>query len=157
MVDNHYRTLQIKRNASSEDIRRAYRKLAKKLHPDKNGGDKVFEARFKELLEAYVVLSDPAGRDRYDSEYDRFFYKTTRTSPPYSREVALWLTKWYCMLPGVAGMVVVIGLRMRGYVKTIKQELVIALMSAGAVSVVALWVSLIIKVFGEMPGEGGAF
>ncbi|WP_119304399.1 DnaJ C-terminal domain-containing protein [Dongia deserti] len=61
-----YRVLGVTRNASDEEIKRAYRKLAKKLHPDLNPGDKKVEAQFKETTAAYDFLSDPEKRRKYD-------------------------------------------------------------------------------------------
>src|SRR5712692_1617657 len=61
-----YEILGVKREASQEEIRRAYRKLAKRHHPDLNPGDKAAEARFKTISVAYDLLSDPAKRARYD-------------------------------------------------------------------------------------------
>ena len=63
---DYYEVLGIKRDASEAQIRQAYRKLARKFHPDVNPGDKVAEDRFKELNEANEVLSDPEKRKRYD-------------------------------------------------------------------------------------------
>src|SRR5215211_8196459 len=63
---DYYKTLGVERNASEEDIRKAYRKLAMQYHPDRNPNDKQAEERFKEINEAYQVLSDPKKRDHYD-------------------------------------------------------------------------------------------
>jgi molecular chaperone DnaJ len=63
---DYYDILEVARGASNEDIKKAYRRLAMKFHPDQNSGDKVAEERFKEVNEAYEVLSDPARRGRYD-------------------------------------------------------------------------------------------
>ena len=55
---DYYEVLGIDRNASASEIKKAYRKLAKKYHPDTNPGDKEAEAKFKEVTEAYEILSD---------------------------------------------------------------------------------------------------
>jgi DnaJ-class molecular chaperone len=62
-----YETLGVARTAKPEEIRKAYRKLAKKLHPDLNPGDRRAEARFKEVSAAYDLLSDPEKRRRFDA------------------------------------------------------------------------------------------
>jgi molecular chaperone DnaJ len=61
-----YQVLGISRSASQEEIKKAYRKLAIQYHPDKNPGNKEAEERFKEIAEAYAILSDPDKRARYD-------------------------------------------------------------------------------------------
>lgn len=70
MVDlakrDYYEVLGVDRNATEEELKRAYRKLAKKYHPDLNPGDTEAEAKFKEINEAYKVLSDPQARAQYD-------------------------------------------------------------------------------------------
>ena len=63
---DYYEILGVGRDADAEDIRKAYRKLAVKFHPDKNPGDKHAEEKFKELGEAYEALSDPQKRAAYD-------------------------------------------------------------------------------------------
>src|ERR1700730_16785127 len=63
---DYYKTLGVERGASQADIKSAYRKLARKYHPDVNPNNKDAEARFKEINEAYQVLSDPAKRKKYD-------------------------------------------------------------------------------------------
>ncbi len=62
-----YKTLNVSKDASQEDIKKAFRKLARKYHPDLNPGDKTSEEKFKEINEAYAVLSDPQKRSEYDS------------------------------------------------------------------------------------------
>ena len=63
---DYYKILGVERKASADDIRSAYRKLAMQYHPDKNPGDKKAEDKFKEINEAYQVLSDEQKRARYD-------------------------------------------------------------------------------------------
>jgi curved DNA-binding protein len=63
---DYYKILGVDRKASEEDIRKAYRKLAMQYHPDRNPHDKQAEERFKEINEAYQVLSDPKKRTHYD-------------------------------------------------------------------------------------------
>src|ERR1043165_1400912 len=63
---DYYESLGLQRNTSAEEIKKAYRKLAVQFHPDKNPGDKKAEERFKELSEAYEVLSDSQKRQMYD-------------------------------------------------------------------------------------------
>ncbi|MFN8374089.1 MAG: J domain-containing protein [Anaerolineae bacterium] len=66
MAKDYYQTLGVSRDASEKDIKQAYRKLAKKHHPDANPNNPQAEARFKEINEAYEVLSDPDKRAKYD-------------------------------------------------------------------------------------------
>jgi len=63
---NYYDILDIPRSATVEEIKRAYRRLARKYHPDVNPGDKLAEEKFKDVSEAYEVLSDPVKRQQYD-------------------------------------------------------------------------------------------
>src|ERR671931_2407643 len=64
---DYYKTLGVPRTASQAEIKKAFRKLARELHPDKNAGDKAAERRFKDLNEANAVLSDPEKRKQYDT------------------------------------------------------------------------------------------
>ena len=63
---DYYEVLGVSRNAGDEEIKKAYRRLAVKFHPDKNSGDKTAEEKFKEIGEAYEALSDPQRRAAYD-------------------------------------------------------------------------------------------
>src|SRR3954467_4300365 len=63
---DYYATLGLDKKASAADIKRAYRRLARKHHPDLNPGDKTAEAKFKEINEANEVLGDPEKRKKYD-------------------------------------------------------------------------------------------
>lgn len=67
MAEDYYSILGVDKNATSDDIKKAYRKLAIKYHPDKNPGDKSAEEKFKQINEAYSVLSDSEKRKNYDT------------------------------------------------------------------------------------------
>jgi curved DNA-binding protein len=72
---DYYKTLGVARDANEQEIKKAYRQLARQYHPDVNPGNKSAESRFKEINEAYQVLSDPEKRARYDqlgSAYHRW-------------------------------------------------------------------------------------
>src|SRR5947207_4897977 len=63
---DYYDILGVKKTASDDEIKKAYRGLAKKFHPDKNKGNKDAEAKFKEISEAYTVLGEKEKREQYD-------------------------------------------------------------------------------------------
>lgn len=67
MTDDYYRTLGVEKSADAEAIKKAYRKLALKYHPDRNPGNREAEEKFKKISEAYAVLSDPEKRKQYES------------------------------------------------------------------------------------------
>jgi curved DNA-binding protein len=79
---DYYETLGVGRSATEEEIKKAYRKLARKHHPDVNPGDKSAEERFKEINEAYEVLSDPDKRKRYDQLGANWKAGSDFTPPP---------------------------------------------------------------------------
>ncbi len=71
---DYYKILGVKRDAPEKEIKQAYRKLARKYHPDLNPGDKAAEAKFKDINEAYEVLSDKEKRKKYDRYGDQWQY-----------------------------------------------------------------------------------
>jgi curved DNA-binding protein len=75
MAKDYYASLGLEKNADTDQVKKAYRKLAKKYHPDKNPGDKQAEERFKEITEAYAVLSDPEKKKQYDQFGDTAFHQ----------------------------------------------------------------------------------
>jgi len=75
MAKDYYAVLGVEKSASTEAIKKAYRKLAVKHHPDKNPGDKAAEERFKEITEAYAVLSDAEKRRQYDQFGEAGFHQ----------------------------------------------------------------------------------
>jgi curved DNA-binding protein len=80
---NYYEMLGVERNSPPEEIKKAFRRLARQYHPDLNPGDKSAEEKFKEFNEAYRVLSDPAARSQYD-QFTRFWRgKKNRTNPDF--------------------------------------------------------------------------
>ena len=68
---DYYEVLGVDKNADEATIKKAYRALAKKYHPDMNPGDKEAEKKFKEASEAYAILSDPEKKKQYDQQHLR--------------------------------------------------------------------------------------
>jgi len=75
MAKDYYAVLGLEKSAKADQIKKAYRKLALKYHPDKNPDDKAAEERFKEITEAYAVLSDPDKKKQYDQFGDAAFHQ----------------------------------------------------------------------------------
>ncbi|PSN17606.1 molecular chaperone DnaJ [filamentous cyanobacterium CCP5] len=80
---DYYSTLGVSRSASAEEIKRAFRKLARQYHPDVNPGSEAAEAKFKEISEAYEVLSDPDKRQKYD-QFGRYWQQAGGTAGGYA-------------------------------------------------------------------------
>jgi molecular chaperone DnaJ len=81
MIENYYKILEVSRDASEDEIKRSYRKLALKYHPDKNpSGDKFAESKFKEIVDAYHVLSDKNRRTIYDYDLSKGYRKPRHSS-----------------------------------------------------------------------------
>jgi curved DNA-binding protein len=79
---DYYKILGVERKASEEEVKKAYRKLALKYHPDRNPDDKQAEEKFKEINEAYQVLSDPEKRSRYDQLGESYTHWQQRGGSP---------------------------------------------------------------------------
>lgn len=92
---DYYKILGINRNASEDEIKRAYRKLALKYHPDRNPNNKQAEERFKEVNEAYQVLGDPQKRARYDQLGESYTRWQQRGAPGGFN----W-EEWFSQAPG---------------------------------------------------------
>src|SRR5512136_1432960 len=71
---DYYKILGVTRTAADKDIKAAYRRLARQYHPDVNPGNKAAEEKFKEINEAYEVISDPEKRKKYDQYGDQWQY-----------------------------------------------------------------------------------
>jgi curved DNA-binding protein len=73
LFKDYYKILGLPQTATADDIKRSYRKLALKYHPDKTSGDKTAEAKFREVKEAYEILSKPIRREGFDYDYKKHY------------------------------------------------------------------------------------
>jgi len=89
---DYYQVLGLERSASADDVRKAYRKLAMQYHPDRNAGDKGAEERFKDINEAYQVLSDTQKRARYDQLGSAYSNWQQRGGTPGDFDWSQWVT-----------------------------------------------------------------
>jgi curved DNA-binding protein len=89
---DYYKILGVERSASADDVRKAYRKLALKHHPDQNPGDRQAEDRFKDINEAYQVLGDPQKRSRYDQLGSAYSGWQQRGGAPGGFDWSQWFT-----------------------------------------------------------------
>ena len=86
MEEDYYKVLCVKRDASQKDIQRAYRDLARKLHPDMNPGDTKAKEKFQRVQQAYDVLNDPEKREMYDRYGSSFQSAGAGSGPRHSRQ-----------------------------------------------------------------------
>src|SRR2546425_9139264 len=87
---DYYKVLGLEKTASQEDIKKAFRKLAVKYHPDKNPGNKKAEERFKEINEANEVLGDPEKRKKYDELGENWKYYQQQGGDPGNFDRSRW-------------------------------------------------------------------
>jgi curved DNA-binding protein len=127
---DYYKILGVNRNARDDEVKRAYRKLAQKYHPDHNPGDQKAEEQFKEINEAYQVLSDPQKRARYNQLGESYTRWQQRGAPQGGFN---W-DEWFTPSPGGG----------RGYVQVDNLE---DLMGGG-------FSEFFRKIFGDMGGIG---
>ena len=85
---DYYEVLGVSKTATDAELKKAYRVLAKKYHPDSNPGDKEAEAKFKEASEAYAVLSDPDKR----AKYDQFVMQHLMAAQVVRLMILIWMT-----------------------------------------------------------------
>jgi curved DNA-binding protein len=102
---DYYKVLGVERKATKEDIKRVYRKLALKYHPDRNPGNPQAEEKFKEINEAYQVLSDPEKRSRYDQLGESY----TRWQQGGQPTGGFNWDDWFAQSPGGGGVRVDVG------------------------------------------------
>ena len=84
---DYYEVLGLSKGADAGSIKKAYRKLAKKYHPDTNQGDKQAEKKFKEVTEAYTVLSDPEKKKMYD-QFGHAAFDQGASADPFGKDTS---------------------------------------------------------------------
>ena len=99
---DYYEVLGVAKNADEKTIKKAYRKLAKKYHPDTNAGNPDAEKKFKEVTEAYSVLSDPEKKKMYDQFGHAAFDQSAGGSYQWIRKWFPGIQKWSWRLSGVS-------------------------------------------------------
>jgi curved DNA-binding protein len=90
---DYYKILNVNRNADLKEIKQVYRKLAMQYHPDRNPGNKAAEEKFKEINEAYQVLSDPSKRARYDQLGESYTHWQQSGGSPGNFNWSDWLSQ----------------------------------------------------------------
>ena len=99
---DYYEVLGVSKTASADEIKKSYRKLALKYHPDRNKGNKETEDRFKEAAEAYAILSDPQKR----AQYDQFGHSLGGSGfQGFIKNVALFFERGVAFLHNTGGLV----------------------------------------------------
>ena len=86
-MENYYKILEVEENVTGVELKKVYRKMAMKYHPDKNQGDKKSEEMFKKISEAYTILSDSKLRENYDKKCKQNNNKTSKNeNKKYKKE-----------------------------------------------------------------------
>ncbi len=140
---DYYKTLGVSKTASQDDIKKSYRKLARQHHPDMNPGNKASEEKFKEINEAYEVLSDPEKREKYDRFGSQWQAYTRNGGQPQDFDWGQWTSR-----PGGQG----------GYTRTVTPEDLEQIFggSGGFGGGLGGFSDFFEALFGNLGGRGGA-